>query len=61
MTTKRSATQKVAALRPAILVAALIAIAATPLAACNTIEGFGEDIQSLGRAMKGEKKKTGTE
>jgi predicted small secreted protein len=39
--------------RPLVAMCAL-ALAALVLAACNTVEGFGEDVENAGKAIQGE-------
>lgn len=39
-------------IRKTIITAALAALALTGTTACNTVEGVGEDIKSVGRAGK---------
>lgn len=42
----------IGALRPAAIVPAALLLAVLGLSACNTVEGFGEDVQSGGEAIE---------
>jgi predicted small secreted protein len=37
-----------------VMTISILAVAAVSLSACNTIEGVGRDLTSLGQTMKGE-------
>jgi predicted small secreted protein len=39
---------------PRLLAPALLLVSLLGLAACNTMEGFGQDLGNLGRAIEGE-------
>lgn len=40
-------------IRKMTIVAALLAVLAAPLAACNTVEGIGRDAKAAGEAITG--------
>lgn len=39
--------------KPTILLGAMLALLAGPLAACNTVAGIGKDVKALDREIRG--------